>query len=232
LALVPYGYGNLREVPARKSNSGTVLLAGTLVAIWLSTLILGLAYIRYVSHSSGRERASGTQPLLIAAEPDPQQQKVATSVDRLAQALVSSSERMNQLQAAMDRSNRDLQRIASKVNSDHGRSFSVASRSKTIREERSVSLPPETAPVTTNLPRNWHRVIEVKPSDSAVAHKTSDGTIDYWLVPRGPDQAPNKVLAIGTSTEGVVVHNLEDGKDYTLTPSGEWRTGASTTRGN
>jgi hypothetical protein len=76
------------------------------------------------------------------------------------------------------------------------------------------------------LPKSWHRVLDIKPTDSAVPHKGDDGTLDYWLVPRGAEKVQTKVLPIGTSPEGVVVHNLEDGKDYTLTPSGEWRNGA------
>ena len=214
LALVPYGYGTLREVPARKSNSG--LIAGALVAIWLSTMILGVAYIRYVH--TGSERAAATAPLVIPPpDADPQ---VANSVDHLAKALVSSSERMNALQAAMERSNRDLQRMATKVNNTEP-SKAAPAAAKNDAEDAA----PAGATADAKLPKNWHKVLELKPTDAATPHKTADGSIDYWLVPNASGAAPSKVLPIGTSAEGVVVHNLEDGKDYTLTPSGEWRNG-------
>ena len=222
MALVPYGYGNVREAAPRRSN--TALLAGVLVAIWLTTLILGVAYIRYIGHSpfSGAERAAAA-PLVIAPEADAQDQKVATSVDHLAKALVSSSERMNLLEAAVEKSNRDLQRMA-KSNTER------TAQTPTSAEPNEDST--STVVVAPTIPKNWHRVLEVKPTDLAVPHKTPDGSIDYWIVPRGGDSTPNKVLPIGKSADGVVVHNLDDGKDYTLTPSGEWKNGALTPSGN
>jgi len=159
-----------------------------------------------------------TAPLIIPPEPDPQSQKVASSVDHLTRVLATSSERMNELQAAMERSNRDLQKIATKVNSDHAKpapSVAAAVKPEVVVKGAEAALP-----------KNWHRVLDIKPAETAVPHKGADGSVDYWLVPRGADQSSTKVLPIGTSPEGVVVHNLDDGKDYTLTPSGEWRNGA------
>ncbi len=119
---------------------------------------------------------------------------------------------MNQLQAAVEKSNRDLQKIATKVNDDHGAEKSDASSSV----------------AAASLPKNWHKVLDLKPTESAIAHKGADGTVDYWLVARGADTPPSKVLPIGTSADGVLIHNLEDGKDYTITPAGEWRSGSLT----
>jgi len=217
MALVPYGYGTLRELPVRKPNSN--LMAGTLVAIWLSTVILAVAYIRYDRQGQVPYRAPAATPLLIQAEPDSQEQKVETSVDHLTKALVSSSERMNELQAAMERSNRDLQRITTKVG-ERPKPSIAATKAEGTDTALASGLEPGT------LPRTWHKILEIKPTESAVPHKSDDGTIEYWLVPRGAEQVQTKVLPIGTSPEGVVIHNLEDGKDYTLTPSGEWRNGA------
>lgn len=218
LALVPYGYGQLREVPPAR-QSYTPFLAAGLIAVWLGTVVLGVAYIRYVNHSSPEpERARARAPLVIDPDGDPQEQKIVSSVDHLAQALVSSSERINELQAAMQRSNRDLQRIATKVNSGHPKTVWLASK----RYETPLTIAAPVAIPANNVPKNWHHVIDVKPTDAAVPHKSTNGTIDYWLVQRGADQSPSKVLPIATNAEGVVVHNLDDGKDYTLTPAGEW----------
>jgi hypothetical protein len=221
MALVPYGYGNLREVPTpRRSN--TPLLAGTLVAVWLTTMILGVAYIRYVGHSPfSTEREAAAPTVTIAPDPAPVAQKNSDSVDRLAQALVSSSERMNQLQAAVEKSNRDLQKMATKVNADHPAASST------------TDAPENTSPVTAGtLPKNWHKVLDVKPTESAVAHKGADGVVDYWIIPRGVDTPPSKVLPIGTSADGVIIHNLDDGKDYTITPTGDWRNSSLASNGN
>jgi hypothetical protein len=222
MALVPYGYGALRELPAKSSNNG--LIAGVLVAIWLSTLVFGVAYIRYNHPSQIIDRAATATPIIIPSAADPVDQRMASSVDHLAKALVSSSERLNAMQAALDRSNRDMQqRYSARVNE----------RAKPVPAPvgpLEIASPVKSAEGT--LPRNWHRVLDIKPSDSAVAHRGDDGTLDYWLVPRGADKTQTKVLPIGTSSEGVVVHNLEDGRDYTLTPAGEWRNGAVTPPAN
>ncbi|MGA2099392.1 MAG: hypothetical protein ABSH39_24195 [Candidatus Acidiferrum sp.] len=215
MALVPYGYGTVREPPAKSSN--TALVASILVAIWLTTVVLTVAYIRYSRPAEPIYRASPATPLLIPSEADPQEQKVARSVDHLAKALVSSSQRMDELQRAMDRNNRGLQRITTRAG---GRQKAAAATITAEGTETALA----SAPAEGSVLKNWHKVLEIKPSESAVPHKSDDGTIDYWLVPRGAEQVQTKVLPVGTSPEGVVVHNLEDGKDYTLTPSGEWRT--------
>lgn len=221
MALVPYGYGALREVPAKRPNTG--LIAAILVAMWLTILVLGIAYIRYSRLAQPLDRAtSPAAPLIIPSAADPVDQKVATSVDHLTKALVSSSERLNEMQAALERSNKDIQRIAAKVN-DHPTKPALTGTPKTDALEIG---PPAGSTAELTLPKSWHRVLDIKPTDSAVPHKGDDGTLDYWLVPRGAEKVQTKVLPIGTSPEGVVVHNLEDGKDYTLTPSGEWRNGA------
>ncbi len=223
MALVPYNYGTLREPPAKNAN--TTLIAGVLVAIWLSTVVLAIVYIRYNRPGPAGDRVSTATPFLITGEPDPQEQKVARSVDHLAKALVSSSERMDQLQATMERSNRDWQRLATKA-SDHPKGGAAAAKTE------ATDATPGRIPDVAAMPRNWHKILEIKPTESAVPHKSDDGTIDYWLVPRGAEQVQTKVLPIGTSPEGVVIHNLEDGKDYTLTPAGEWRNGAIVPVGN
>jgi hypothetical protein len=225
MALVPYNYANLRDAPAPKANRA--LLASSLVAIWLSTLVFAVAYMRFANQPPLMAERAPASPLIIPTAPDPQEQKVASSVDHLAKALVSSSERLNQIEAAMERSNRDLQRMSTKVANEKYRP--VPSSPKPAAME-AAAAPSE--PAAGNLPKNWHRVIDLKPNDMAVPHRTADGSIDYWLVPRGTDKPQAKVLTIGTSVEGVVVHNLEDGKDYTLTPSGEWRNGSVAPPGN
>jgi len=223
MALVPYGYGALREPPGKKANP--TLLAVVLVAIWLSTVVLAITYIRYNRPGPVADHGFSSAPLVIPSEADPQEQKVASSVDHLANALVSSSERMNELQAAMERSNRDLQRMATKVGE---RPKASLGGSKAAGADGLAAPGAE----EESVPKNWHKILEIKPAETAVPHKGDDGTIDYWLVPRGAEQVQTKVLPIGTSAEGVVIHNLEDGKDYTLTPSGEWRSGAIVPPGN
>lgn len=225
MALVPYGYGNLREVPQSKSKTG--LIAGVIAGLWVTTLVLALGYMRYVGHLPfAAERAApvaaaAPPSVVIAPDPDPQEQKVAASVDHLARALVSSSERMTELQVAMEKSNRDLQKLATKVNAERP---GVAAPAQSTDQVQVPIASGTGGPAT--LPKNWHRVLDLKPSENSVPHKGADGNTDYWLVPRGLEATMNKVLPIGNSADGVVIHSLEDGKDYTVTPTGEWKNGA------
>jgi len=225
-ALVPYGYGAIREPVSRRPSNA--LLAGVLVALWLTSLILAVAYIRYVGHSPfAADRAAAAPSLVIAPESDPQAQKVAASVDHLAKALVSSSERMSQLQAAVDKSKRDLEKIARKVGTEQDVTKVTVPAART---EIAMDAPVDV--VEPTIPKNWHRVLNVKPTDAATPHKGADGLVDYWLVPRNGEGSPTKVLPIGTSADGVLVHNLDDGKDYTLTSNGEWKNGSTPTSSN
>ena len=58
----------------------------------------------------------------------------------------------------------------------------------------------------------------------ALAHQTSAHQIDYWIVPRVLESGDQmlKVQPYGTNPLGVMVHCLDDGVDYILTPEGGW----------
>jgi hypothetical protein len=236
MALVPYNYANLREVPAPKANR--VLIACSLLAIWLGTLAVAVTYSRFANQPPPiAQRAPVTTSLVISSAPDLREQKVTSSVDQLAKALVTSSERLNQLEAAIQRSNRDLQDLTTNVNSERAKAGSTLPKAEPARTVApplaTLVAPPPAAPFPTPFavniaegasPRqNQYRLLETKPTDAAIPHKGDDGTIDYWLVARSANKAPEKVLPIAVSADGVVVYNLEDGKNYTLTHLGEWR---------
>ena len=57
----------------------------------------------------------------------------------------------------------------------------------------------------------------------ALAHQ-SHGAVDYWMVPRMfiSGERVVKVLPFGVNSIGVKVHNIEDGMDYILLPTGQW----------
>jgi hypothetical protein len=70
-----------------------------------------------------------------------------------------------------------------------------------------------------------HQPIEdvVAPRNVIVHHK-ENGVMDYWLVPRlvSGSRVMTKVFPIAQTNMGVFVHNIEDVKDYIVTPSGDW----------
>jgi hypothetical protein len=216
MALVPYVYRSASEAPAKKGNMW--LVAAGLLCLWLSTLLLGVAYISYKRTTPVVERITSAAPLVIPSVPEQPEQNAANSVDHLAKALAASSERLNQIEAALEKSNRDMQHLATKVTSGQAKTTPATT------ETSGSATPQVAAPVADNLlTKPPYPVMELKPTDAATPHRTADGSIDYWLVARSADKEPAKVLPVATSADGVVIYNLEDGKNYTLTPQGEWR---------
>jgi hypothetical protein len=262
-ALVPYGYWNQLQPQAKKSNNW--LIATMLGCIWLSTLALAIAYLSYRHSSQIAGIGVVASPSAIPSSPDPLYQQNVGSVDHLVRALVNSSDRLNNIEAAQKMSNQHLQQLIRKMNTEETRTVTTpplrprtqtkadsaavtrfddtAIRLRRSRTETKVSsetvtasspaIPVETGvpdsespledPSMKTLPKAPYRVLSIKPTDGAISHKAADGTIDYWLVPRGVFKELSKVVPIDVAADGVVVHNLADGKNYTLTRQGEWR---------
>jgi hypothetical protein len=243
MALVPYRYLK-PPAPTQKSNLG--LIIGTLGVVWMSTMVLAIVYITSRPAAGVSERTN-TTPIVIRPTADPEP-SVANSVDNLAKSLAASSARLNQLEATVEKSNRDLERF--KTNASGEPVAAAASHAKASPPAPQVSAPlvahapapnvqpapPQIAPpaVTAAAVPDFpvlaqptaqgpKRIGDVKPVEGAVPHKRADGKIDYWLVGRGAFKELTKVVPIAVSSDGVVVHNLADGKNYTLTPQGEWR---------
>lgn len=56
------------------------------------------------------------------------------------------------------------------------------------------------------------------------AHRNAQGEIDYWIVPRvgSSGEYSIRVQPYGASSLGVLVHDVDGGKDYVLTAQGGW----------
>jgi hypothetical protein len=62
------------------------------------------------------------------------------------------------------------------------------------------------------------------PLSGGFAHRNEQGEIDYWIMPRSlpSGEFSVKVQPYGASALGVLVHDIDDGNDYILTPQGGW----------
>lgn len=246
-ALVPYGYWNQPQTPAKTSNNWAI--AAVLGSIWLSSLALAVAYFSNGHSSQVAERDVHTTRFVISPPSDPQDQKTAESVNRLTNALANSSNRLNQIEAVVQKSNLDLQQLKTKADSERTKTITrqpnalpveindaaMASASTLVKANQPVVTPvanqaaalaPNSSLSTPSVlapPKQAYSVLSVKPTDAAIPHKAADGTIDYWLVARGVFKDLYKVQPIAIAAEGVVIYSLEDGKNYLLTRQGEWR---------
>jgi hypothetical protein len=244
LALVPYGHWNPPQAQAKRSNNWVI--AAVLGCIWLSSLALAVAYFSYRHPSQIAERDLSATPFVVSSPSDQQDQKTSESVNQLTKALLNSSNRLNQIEAVLQKSNLDLQQLKAKVGSKQSETVSrhpetvpveinaantsarIASRNTavTMVANEATALPPKPSlnPASVQAPpKTTYEILSVKPTDTAIPHKTDDGTIDYWLVARGVFKELSRVQPIAITAEGVVIHNLGDGKNYTLTRQGEWR---------
>jgi len=232
MALVPYSYGTHREVPVKKSR--TRLIAGAL-CLWLATLVLAIAYFSHNRSSRVAESGSIAKPVVITSHYDPKNQQTADSVGHLAMALVTTSDRLKKLEAAIEKSSRGIQQIQTQINTDLAKPV-PGRRAKVVATVAhpagpapvmSIAVPPITRPVTApdaagSLSNNLYRVLEM---NAAKPHHAMNGSIDYWLV-ASANKVFVKVVPVTVRAEGVLVHDLEDGKNYILTLQGEWRSSA------
>jgi hypothetical protein len=246
--LIPYGYWNQSQAPSKTSNNWAI--AAVLGCIWLSSLALAVAYFADRHSSQVAERDVHTTPLVISPPSDQQDQKTAESVNRLTKALANSSNRLNHIEAVVQKSNLDLQQVKTEVGSERTKTITqqpkaipveinnaaMATASSLVKAnqntavtlvaDQAAALAPKSSFNTPSVPASTkptYQVLSVKPTDTAIPHKAADGTIDYWLVARGVFKDLYKVQPIAIAAEGVVIYSLEDGKNYTLTRQGEWR---------
>lgn len=61
-------------------------------------------------------------------------------------------------------------------------------------------------------------------SSDVVVHHNYLGVMDYWLVPRivSGMRVMRKVVPVMQSKSGTFVHDIEEVRDYIITPSGDW----------
>lgn len=249
LALVPYGYWNQSQPQVKRSSEW--LIAALLGCLWLSSLALAVVYLSSRHSSQVSERDVPTRPRVISAASDQQDLKTSESVNNLTEALENSSSRLDRIEAALQRSDQDFLQLKTRVGREATKPISRETEAVPLESKREAAnsllapigksnqnspaapvanqaaapapSPLPSAPSVQALPNTTAPVLSIKPTDSAIPHKSDDGSIDYWLVARGAFKELARVQPIAVVADGVVIHNLDDGKDYRLSRQGEWQ---------
>jgi hypothetical protein len=191
------------------------LLVLALTAVWLSALSLALAWIPLTGNASQTvEQISLHTQRLIPFPHESQNRNGFTLVGQRARASATSSVRLDRTKKSTnlrgDDPRRGQERVMPQSTSAKGKSPKLQSTS--VAASEAVGRSEASDPLR-----------DTKPTESAVAHTAPNGTIDYWMLPHGPFFSdPARVVPIGRSPNGVYVHNLEDGRNYRLTRSGDW----------
>jgi hypothetical protein len=198
-------YGNVNRKIGRYT-----WIAGSFVALWLSVFAVALSSLYFKNQLSSVSDHADVGPL-----------QVKTSDSRLAETeLRVPIARQNSRSAIFSpKSKRVTVRLA---NAKHLLPDSRLSGAEPVRSNMgSTNL--GAALTNTILPKLRNQVSDFRPTPSALAHKRPDGTLDYWIIPRGPFfDSPARVVPFGKNSNGVFVRNLEDGHNYRLTPAGDW----------
>lgn len=211
MAMVPYACGlHVPQIrPAAQLNKA--LIAGTLISLWLSTLVAAVTLFRVTKY--GPQMVEQDPVATLRVIPKAHEVQQPTSAVQ-ASPMSTLSRSLNRLADRTEHANKDLLRTTANVNGVS----EILPRSKINLVVRSVPLT-----MTTARPRFWDPLLDVKPTESAIAHRSAEGAIDYWVLPHGPFFSdPTKVLPLGRSPNGVYVRNLDDGRNYRVTPSGDW----------
>jgi hypothetical protein len=193
-------------------------------ALWLGALVLTVAYIRFTGRAQQQsvDQARVANHRVISIVPNPDAWKLTTSVDQLEKALISSSDKLNRLESAVQCSNSNI--VPARVENPPpiAQPPTAQAQITAMTEFPDAATVLAAAPLDASLPK-YLDIAQIQPSNTAVPHQTDDGTVDYWMMPRRHnDNAPARVLCIGKAPHGVVVRNLEDGKYYTVTQAGTW----------
>jgi hypothetical protein len=224
VAVVPYQHYRLGSEVSKRSSK-PFIIGGTLIASWLGVTALSVAYFRHSADvMPAMQHAAHSASHGVSAPVESAERAPVQSGKALTNTAGFSSAHLNRAQTAP------------KLIAKEPAQFVTPKRQPTpfvaqaqIAAPQTVVLPlpdpdpPISQPVGS---ANWHQIINMKPCATAVAHHTAEGELDYWLVPRNGEKfSMAKVLSVGTNAEGVMVHNIDDGKDYTLTAAGEWKNG-------
>lgn len=199
-----------------------------LALLWLLSIILCIFVVKYFDRETTAQIADPAQTRSITKltatinDQNKQFSRMFDSIQQLTSAMASSSLRTTAMQAI-------LKRLSGGLNQ---------TEPQPTREK--IEFSPTTPPVVKMTPPqpfrepprmeifpsvHHHRPIgDVVAMDNVVVHHNPAGIMDYWLVPRivSDVRTMTKVVPIAQTTIGVLVHNVEETKDYIVTPSGDW----------
>jgi hypothetical protein len=137
---------------------------------------------------------------------------VVNSLQNLTGAVASSSARADAIEARLERTQRDLKSLESKLWAD----------------QQSTTIPKTSTIIEVKpLPRTRsHEMAEdlIPTIQGAELVRDTTGHLAYWLIPRVVSGRVHmiKVLPIRAHPLGVLVHDTEGNEDYIVTHSGSW----------
>jgi hypothetical protein len=206
----------------------TALVRTLLGLLWALSIVLCVFVVKYLDRQPTIQLADPAQTRSITSltttigDQNKQFVRMIDSVESLAGAVASSSLRTTAMQAVLRRLGHDLKQTDTGPVPEK-----PALPSKPAPP--AVSPPAQAVqaeqPVDVSMGGHHHQPVEdVVAPRNVVVHHRENGVMDYWLIPRilSGTRVMTKVFPIAQTNMGIFVHDMENTKDYIVTPSGDW----------
>jgi hypothetical protein len=139
-------------------------------------------------------------------------------VERESETVITPEGRVSKFQLSVSRLEKSVDGLNKKLVRSQ-MSFMTPAHSMPIKS----AIPAEASVVLRPLTRHFHDpAFYIKLPSNAEQHIDAAGRPDYWIVQslNTDRKKRSRVLPFGSNSVGVFVHDLDDGSDYILTPSG------------
>jgi hypothetical protein len=208
-------YRDVARELLRRPPSIWLLLA--FIAPWGIAILFWFFALKSVKQQQTASLSQGETMVRLTtslADQNKQFTSLTSSLQTLAAAVLSSSAKTNGIEERLERSRRDLRRVESQLQYDE---MQMGTRLPNV---------PVTEPQPPGALRHHHEIAgQLQPGvQGAQIWRNNKGEVVYWLMPREMEGRVRlvKVLPVATDPEGVVVHDVDDGEDYVVTPSRGW----------
>ena len=211
----------LVEQPVRQTGLIRTLWA----LVWLLSTVLCVFVVKYVDTQRTAPTADPAQTQSIntltatIGDQNKQFSKMIDSIENLANVVAAASMHTAALPAMLKRLGNDLKQAGSLPVHE----ASVAAPKPTSLAMIAPPIQPDSAGIS--MGGHHHPQLEdVVALPNVVVHHNYQGVMDYWLMPRivSGARVMTKVVPIAQTNMGVFVHDVEEVRDYIVTPTGDW----------
>lgn len=211
------------QAPAPRNDT---LQRGLWCSLWALSIVVSVLTVKYIDAQTPAPRVDNNESRSIdklTATITSQSQAFSTvsdSLEHLAHAIASSTQRTAAIPQMLDRLGSNLQQIRPPAVKPVAEPVSRSAPVPVI-----IGSSPQPADTPIPMGGHIHPPIEwaVAPAN-VVVHHNSQGVMDYWLIPRTVSGVPKmeKVVPVLQNNSGIFVHDVAEVKDYIVTPSCEW----------
>jgi len=219
-------------VKAQEPSRGRLLRLHVVLGVAM-ILFCGFAW-RTIERQEALRQVGASQSVSLVklaasiAKNDKELNALTASVSGVGAALTQSAEKLKGFADELEQHDGELDNLSSRLGT-----LEIATRKRQQAQQQAVerhalsavapppALPQAAPPVLSHV---HHFDLSIRRPPNSVVHRNSEGEPDYWSVLKITQDGVRMemVQPYGTDGLGVEVHDMEDGKDYLVTNSGDW----------